>query len=118
MYAARPRGRPLNLGWPGRIQRFADSIKPRRALGCATFPAEPMNLTLEMIKAAAERLSGHIEKTPLRRSRTLSEITGAEVWIKFENQQFTAAYKERGALNKLLQLTENERERGVLAASA
>jgi threonine dehydratase len=77
-----------------------------------------MNLTFESIKAAAERLDGHIEKTPMRRSRTLSEITGADVWVKFENQQFTAAYKERGALNKLLQLTEAEKRRGVIAASA
>ena len=42
-----------------------------------------MNLTYESIKAAAERLDGHIEKTPMRRSRTLSEITGADVWVKF-----------------------------------
>ncbi|HVY34807.1 MAG TPA: threonine ammonia-lyase [Caulobacteraceae bacterium] len=77
-----------------------------------------MNLTFESIKAAAARLDGHIEKTPMRRSRTLSEITGADVWVKFENQQFTAAYKERGALNKLLQLTEAEKRRGVIAASA
>ena len=52
------------------------------------------------------------------KSRTLSEIIGAEVWLKFENLQFTAAYKERGALNKLLQLSEEERGRGVIAASA
>src|SRR5882757_6382234 len=77
-----------------------------------------MTLTFEMIKAAAERLRGHVERTPMRRSRTLSEITGAEVWVKFENLQFTAAYKERGALNKLLQLTAAERTRGVIAASA
>ena len=51
-------------------------------------------------------------------SRTLSEIIGAEIWLKFENLQFTAAYKERGALNKLLQLTPEERARGVIAASA
>ena len=77
-----------------------------------------MTLTFDSIKAAAERLKGHIERTPMRRSRTLSEITGADVWVKFENQQFTAAYKERGALNKLLQLTPEERKRGVIAASA
>src|SRR5678810_798206 len=51
-------------------------------------------------------------------SKTLSRITGAEVWLKFENLQFTSAYKERGALNKLLQLSEEERARGVIAASA
>ncbi|HEY3797247.1 MAG TPA: threonine ammonia-lyase [Caulobacteraceae bacterium] len=77
-----------------------------------------MTLTLDDIKAAAKRLEGHIERTPCRRSKTLSQITGAEVWVKFENQQFTASYKERGALNKLLQLSDNERKHGVIAASA
>ncbi len=77
-----------------------------------------MTLSLDDIRAAAERLKGRIERTPLRHSRTLSEITGAEVWVKFENQQFTAAYKERGALNTLLQLSDNEAKRGVIAASA
>jgi threonine dehydratase len=77
-----------------------------------------MTLTYQHIEAAAGRLKGHIERTPLRRSRTLSEITGADVWIKFENLQFTASFKERGALNKLLSLSEEERKRGVIAASA
>jgi len=77
-----------------------------------------MSLAFEDILAAQARLKGHIERTPCRHSRTLSEITGAEVWVKFENLQFTAAYKERGALNKLLQLGENVRSRGVIAASA
>src|SRR6188472_3938619 len=77
-----------------------------------------MTLAFDDILAAQARLQGHIERTPCRHSRTLSEITGAEVWVKFENLQFTAAYKERGALNKLLQLGENVRARGVIAASA
>jgi len=77
-----------------------------------------MTLSFDDILAAQERLKGHIERTPCRHSRTLSEITGAEVWVKFENLQFTAAYKERGALNKLMQLTEAEKKRGVIAASA
>ncbi|WP_334161492.1 threonine ammonia-lyase [Phenylobacterium sp.] len=77
-----------------------------------------MSLSFDAILAAKERLQGHIERTPCRHSKTLSEITGAEVWVKFENLQFTAAYKERGALNKLLQLTEAEKKRGVIAASA
>lgn len=77
-----------------------------------------MTLTLDDIRAAAERIAGHVERTPCRRSRTLSQITGAEVWVKFENLQFTAAYKERGALNKLSRLTDEERQRGVIAASA
>ena len=77
-----------------------------------------MTLSFDDILAAQARLQGHIERTPCRYSRTLSEITGAQVWVKFENLQFTAAYKERGALNKLLQLGENVRSRGVIAASA
>src|SRR6201996_2584165 len=77
-----------------------------------------MTLAFDDILAARDRLRGHIERTPCRPSKTLSEITGAKVWVKFENLQFTAAYKERGALNKLLQLTEEERARGVIAASA
>ena len=74
--------------------------------------------TIDDIRAAAERIRGAVIRTPMLVSRTLSEIIGAEVWLKFENLQFTAAYKERGALNKLLQLTPEERARGVIAASA
>jgi len=74
--------------------------------------------TIDDIRAAAERIKGAVIRTPMLVSRTLSEIIGAEVWLKFENLQFTAAYKERGALNKLLQLSAEERARGVIAASA
>src|SRR5678816_279728 len=74
--------------------------------------------TIDDIRAAAGRIEGAVVRTPMLKSRTLSEIIGAEVWLKFENLQFTAAYKERGALNKLLQLTPEERSRGVIAASA
>ena len=75
-------------------------------------------VTIADIRAAAERIRGAVVRTPMLISRTLSEIVGAEIWLKFENLQFTAAYKERGALNKLLQLTAEERARGVIAASA
>ena len=74
--------------------------------------------TIDDIRAAAKRIDGAVVRTPMLVSRTLSEIIGAEVWLKFENLQFTAAYKERGALNKLLQLSDEERARGVIAASA
>jgi threonine dehydratase len=77
-----------------------------------------MTLNLEDIQAAARCIAGHVERTPCRPSRTLSRITGADVWVKFENLQFTASYKERGALNRLSQLTDEERRRGVIAASA
>ena len=75
-------------------------------------------LTLDDVRDAARRIEGAVVKTPMMRSITLSEITGADIWLKFENQQFTAAYKERGALNALLQLSEEQRNRGVIAASA
>lgn len=74
--------------------------------------------TFDDIKAAAERIKGSVVRTPMMKSETLSQIVDAEVWLKFENLQFTAAYKERGALNKLLQLTDTERASGVVAASA
>lgn len=80
--------------------------------------SEKLPISLEDVKDAARILEGQIERTPLKKSRTLSDITGAEVWIKFENMQFTAAFKERGALNKLTRLTEAEKEAGVIAASA
>src|SRR5690348_5119329 len=74
--------------------------------------------TIDDIRAAARRIDGAVLRTPMLVSHTLSEVVGAEVWLKFENLQFTAAYKERGALNKLLQLSPEERKRGVIAASA
>ncbi|WP_426029390.1 threonine ammonia-lyase [Caulobacter sp. DWP3-1-3b2] len=77
-----------------------------------------MTVDITTIRAAAARLAGHIERTPCRYSKTLSKITGAEVWVKFENLQFTAAYKERGALNKLMLLSDAEKAKGVIAASA
>jgi threonine dehydratase len=77
-----------------------------------------MTLTVADIHAAAKRLQGHILDTPCMPSRTLSAIAGCEVFLKFENLQFTASFKERGALNKLAQLTAEERARGVLAVSA
>lgn len=77
-----------------------------------------MSLDLKDIQAAAERLRGHVAVTPFTHSQTLSKITGAEVFLKFENLQFTASFKERGALNKLLSLTPEERRRGVIAMSA
>ncbi len=75
-------------------------------------------VTLESIRAAAARLAGRVEVTPCVHSRTLSQITGAEVYLKFENLQFTASFKERGALNKLSLLTPAQRAKGVIAVSA
>ncbi|MFN9497057.1 MAG: threonine ammonia-lyase [Erythrobacteraceae bacterium] len=80
--------------------------------------ASPADLTIDDVRAAAARIGGAVVNTPMMHSITLSEITGADIWLKFENLQFTAAYKERGALNALLQLTDEQRSRGVIAASA
>jgi predicted alternative tryptophan synthase beta-subunit len=77
-----------------------------------------MTVTLGQVREAAQRISGALERTPCLHSRTLSRLTGAEVWLKFENLQFTASFKERGALNKLLLLGEAGRKRGVIAMSA
>ena len=77
-----------------------------------------MTLALADIRAAAERLHGQVLDTPCVPSRTLSAIAGCEVFLKFENLQFTASFKERGALNKIAQLSDAERARGVLAVSA
>jgi threonine dehydratase len=77
-----------------------------------------MTVTIDDIRAAAAVLHGQVVDTPCLHSRTLSEITGAEVFLKFENHQFTASFKERGALNKLASLDAPARARGVIACSA
>jgi threonine dehydratase len=75
-------------------------------------------VTLADIEAAAAKLAGLVKCTNFDHSRTLSDITGAGVWLKFENLQFTATFKERGALNRLSALSADQRQRGVIAASA
>src|SRR5688572_4885001 len=75
-------------------------------------------ISIDDVRAAAARIAGAVEHTPSVHSRTLSRLTGAQVFLKFENLQFTASFKERGALNKLLSLTPEERKRGVIAMSA
>ncbi len=75
-------------------------------------------ITLDNIRDAAGVLAGHVVNTPCMHSRTLSEIVGAEVYLKFENHQFTASFKERGALNKLASLSAEQKKCGVIAASA
>jgi threonine dehydratase len=70
------------------------------------------------IREAARRIAGSIMNTPCVPSKTLSQIAGCELFLKFENLQFTASFKERGALNKLLQLGPAERQAGVCAMSA
>ena len=75
-------------------------------------------LQLSDIESAARRLEGQVLNTPCVESRTLSQLVGCQVFLKFENLQYTASFKERGACNKLVQLTPDERARGVVAMSA
>jgi threonine dehydratase len=77
-----------------------------------------MTVTIDDIRAAAARIQGQVLRTPLAKAHTLSQLLGCELWLKYETQQFTASFKERGALNKLLSLTADERKRGVIAMSA
>lgn len=76
------------------------------------------SIGIDHVRAAASVLAGHVVATPCLHSRTLSAITGAQVWLKFENHQFTASFKERGALNKLVTLDAAQRSAGVIAVSA
>ena len=80
--------------------------------------SEELAVSADDVAAAAVRIAGDIERTPVADSRTLSAVTGAEVIVKFENLQFTASFKDRGAANKLRQLTDDERACGVIALSA
>ena len=77
-----------------------------------------MAITIEDVRAAAAAIAGSVIDTPCLHSRTLSEISGAQIYLKFENHQFTASFKERGALNTLLSLTPAQRSKGVIAVSA
>src|ERR1700691_4811554 len=74
-------------------------------------------ISLQDVRAAQDRIADQLFATPCLQSRTLSNLTGAQIYIKFENLQFTASFKERGALNRLLQLSAAERQRGVCTMS-
>src|SRR3954465_7360893 len=98
------------------------STRPTRGVMAMTETLEAslarLPVTLGDIEAAAGVLASFVKRTSFERSRTLSDIAGASVWLKFENLQFTATFKERGALNRLGALSVDERRRGVIAASA
>ena len=126
-HAHRPAGhraQPPGRSWPTRAWP-SPGCAPTRARSSAWSswsrswkrPGEHAAISID-IRAAAERLRGQVVDTPCLHSRTLSALCGCEVYLKFENHQFTASFKERGALNKMAQLTADERARGVLAVSA
>jgi threonine dehydratase len=89
------------------------------SMASSAAPLHPdLPITIDDIEAARAVIGTQVVHTPCLKSSTLSAITGAEVWLKFENLQFTASYKERGALNRLSHLTADQRRRGVIAMSA
>ena len=96
-----------------RANHGPDAFGPRR-----TCPRPFFAGNVTAVRAAAERIRGGVRHTPTVRSRSLSAATGAEVYLKVENRQTTGSYKERGALNAMLILTPEERERGVITMSA
>ena len=96
----------------------AAAAKARFMATASKLPPETLPVALADVQAAAARIEGAVVRTPTLHSQTLSQLTGARVWLKFENHQFTAAYKERGALNTLLQMDPEARAKGVIAASA
>src|SRR4051794_3802847 len=77
-----------------------------------------MTITLADVKAARRTIAGRVMRTPMLPAPKLSALTGATVYVKYENLQVTNSFKERGALNKLASLTPAERQRGVIAMSA
>jgi len=103
----------------------AKNATGRHGINCDTVLQDPLpdrlsglRPTPDEIQLAARRIAGQVEVTPFLHSRTLSQIVQAEVWLKFENLQFTASFKERGALNRLCTLSGQQRARGVIAVSA
>src|SRR5690606_40625447 len=84
---------------------------PMTGTGTIEVSEDQATLDVDDVRAAAERIVGAVVRTPTMHSKTLSKITGAEIWLKFENQQFTTAYKERGALNALPMMREEQRAR-------
>ncbi len=83
-----------------------------------TKTSQPLPVSIEDVRAAASAIAGAVKQTPYQQSETLSAMLGCEIWLKFENLQFTASFKERGALNKLLQLSDAQKAQGVIAMSA
>ncbi len=103
-------------GKAGKTGKAGKAGKAGESAGRRTAGALPV--TPEDIARAAERVRGHVLRTPLIRAPRLSELTGAEIFVKYENMQATGSFKDRGALVKLLALTDAERARGVIAMSA
>lgn len=99
---------------------MADASETKSSAGepIAPFDLDRFPVTPADVTAAAATIRGSVLVTDFSRSRTLGEMCGCDLWLKFENQQFTSSFKERGALNRLAALSADERRRGVIAMSA
>lgn len=91
---------------------------PKMGTAMTTYDLNALPVTVNDVRAAAETIGGAVLATACNQSRTLGEICGCNIWLKFENLQFTSSFKERGALNRLNALSSEQRERGVIAMSA
>src|SRR5882762_11408852 len=80
--------------------------------------SSPLPITLADVRAAAARIAGAVYRSPCPYSLSLSRFCGCEIYCKLDHLQLTGSFKERGARNKLVQLTDTEKGRGVIAASA
>ena len=89
------------------------ALPNRQSSGLTSLAVTPADVI-----AAAATIRGSVIVTECNQSRTLSEVCGCNLWLKFENLQFTSSFKERGALNRLVALSPDERRRGVIAMSA
>jgi threonine dehydratase len=109
----------VRRGYTADVTHETESVMTGAGAGASAAQPEPaLRPTVDDIERAAQRIAGKVEVSPFLHSRTLSQIAQAEVFLKFENLQFTASFKERGALNRLCTLSESERARGVIAVSA
>src|SRR5690242_12386262 len=92
--------------------------QPSMGRAMTSYDLNELPVTVNDVRAAAETIGGAVLATACNQSRTLGEICGCNIWLKFENLQFTSSFKERGALNRLHALSSEQRERGVIAMSA
>ena len=101
------------------VRKASTRVEPESRWRSATAVDEgPLPITLDDLLAARERIAPYIHRTPLLSSKTLGGLSGTDLWLKAENLQRTGSFKIRGALNSVLQLTPEQRARGIIAFSA
>src|SRR5437762_607898 len=114
----RPSMMPRPIEFCNKKPLYEAGFQRRQDLGydCCSMPSAPV--TLESIRATAERIKGAVYRSPCPYSLGLSRLCGCEIFCKLDHLQLTGSFKERGARNKLMLLGAEEKQRGVIAASA